>query len=310
MSVINPEQLILTPRPHVAADFDNYHTAPLLLSGPEARQDLIDNQNRLLQQFVEAALYEISRYSTEDVARYGAERISTRIHQVEGMNANIYNFERLYKNANLDVGRPEISRREVARACKLAKVGLGTMRQNELTLEAYKMPSAGLGELTVIGELRRELDVPMWEEASELVGSDATPKFEQMTNLRVLGFHQKEMDSGALRISMKRNLGTLSTGTEVKSRTIALINTDPSYGLDQGDLEEILQGVVKIDSAKNRVENIQNVDMSRNAAFMRVLEWLVEEEMKPGTVLARNESIYASNPVYQAQVAARRQATL
>lgn len=300
-------------RPYTAAEFDDYHTAPLLLSGAEAKEELIENQDRLLRQFGEISLYEISRYAQPEVAEYGAERIGVRIHQVEAMNANIYNYERLNQTPDLTFGVPTISPETVANACEAALRGKGSVLQNKLARRAFGMPSIGLAELTIIGEFRRELEPPMWDEVSELTGSDATPRFEQMTNLRVLGFHQYDDRSNApqnfdaLRIGMKRNLGTLDDGTEVKSRSIALINTDPRYGVQRDDVAEILQDVVKFDEGRKRFEHVQNADMSRNAAFVRVLRWLVEERMKPGTVLARNESVYGYNPGTQALIEARRQ---
>ena len=238
---MNPEQATPSTRPLVEADFDNYQTAPLLLSGAEANEELIENQNRLLHQFGEVAVHEISRYARPDVAAYGAERIGSRIHQIEGMNSNIYNYDRLNKTPDFNCD-PELDPEIVREACEAAKHGRGTVVQNELARRAFGMPSTGYAELTIMGEFRRGLEVPMWEEVGGLIGADATPRFNQMTNLRVLGFHQYDAKSnapqnfGALRIGMKRNLGTLDDGTEVKNRTVALINTDPQYGLKQNDL--------------------------------------------------------------------------
>lgn len=313
MNAIKPElPIIPASRPHAEADYDGFRTAPLLLYGPEGKPELVANQNRLLHQFAVAAMHEIGRYSSQGVAVYGAERIVTRMLQVEGMNSNVYNYSRLNEEPDLTVGGPEVTPEMVREACEAAKYG-GKVLQNDLARRAFGMPSIGLAELTIIGSHRRELEPRMWDEVGELTNTDATPKFEQMTNLRVLGFHQYDKRSmapenfGSLHIGTKRAVSTLNDGTGVKHRTVALINTRPSYGLKRDDLEEILHGAIRRDS-RGKLEHIQNADMSQNPAFMRTLQWLMEDDLKPGTVLTRNESVYDYNAEVQALVEARRQA--
>lgn len=310
MDTVHPEFITIPPLgPKPEVDSDGSRAAPFLLYGAERKPELITRQNRLLYELAVIAMREIRRYTTEEVAIYAAERIVMRMLQVEGMNSSIYNYNRLNADPDLTVGGPDVTPEMVREACEAAAYG-GEVLQNDLARQAFGMASIGYSELTIIGDQRREYEAPMLANVGKLTNTDPTPRLEQMTNLRVLGFHQYDKRSmapeafGALRIGMKRTIATLDDGTEVKHRTVALINTRPSYGFQRDDLEEIIRSAVRRDN-RGKLEHIQNADMSQNPAFMRVLRWLIESELQPGTVLTRNESVYGTNPIVQALVAAR-----
>lgn len=304
-------------RPQLDAAFDNYRAAPLLIAGSEAKRAVIDQQIRLQHQFTQIALYEVQKYATVGLAVHISERNESRMQKRQGMNASVYNYNRLYETPNFSV-LPDVDPEIITKACRAAKYGKATMAQVDLARLSLGMPSAEYGSLTIFGKARQELAGPMWEEAGELLGVDATPHLDQMTNLRVLGFYRHDSESmdpesfGAIHIGMKRSIDLLDDGTEFKNRTEAFINTDPAFGLNRDDFQEILESTIRTEvdteDGGSKLEHNQGVDMAQNPAFMRVLQWLIEDELKPGTVLSRHETLYRHNEATQALVEARRQA--
>lgn len=298
-------------RPHSKADFDDYRATPLLITGADADDELIANQDRYASQFANIAQFELARYVDTPVIQYVGDAITSRMHQREGLNGSEY-YRRLHRTPDVSVATdPE----EVERACYDVLHGRGTVLQNDLARRAFGMASTEYANLTIVGEFRHELETPMWHDVSELLGTDATPHFNQMTNLQVLGFERNmqakrpadSKNARAMRIGMKRVLGSLDDGTVLKSRTTAIINTNPAYGLDPADFKEIHDSVIRIPDGKDKPEFFPT-DMAKIPAFRKVLRWLIEAEMKPGAVLARNETVYGYNKAVNDAIIARRDA--
>lgn len=289
MSRSNQESITPLSAPHYEAYseavFDGYNAAPLLLSGEEANQTFIARQDAIADAFERAVHGELVDVAKEGVRNFVATSIRERMHQREALNSASYSH-RLFPAPYTDM-IADISADEVDNICKIVKFGLGTPCQNELARRAFGMSSVEIANLTVIGDFRRELEVPMWEDVSELVGKDATPQPEQMYRLKLLGFDRpdimKQRHIGALRVEMKRRIGSIGDDTMVKARTTAIINTSPSSGFDQSLIERFKQVGGKPELISELPE------------FKRAMAWLISSELSYGIVLSRNETVYAEN---------------
>jgi hypothetical protein len=113
----------------------------------------------------------------------------------------------------------------------------------------------------------------------------------------VLGFDRDILTNqhvGAVRIGMKRDIGMASGNTEVKSRTTAIINTRPSSGFDQDIVAQL------------REATYEKKDLVDIPDFHRAIRWLITSELKPGKVLARNETVYEINQTAAHRIAQKR----
>lgn len=282
-------------RPYSEADFDGYSAAPLLIVGGRSQKKLIASQDRLARQFTEATRYELDDVVKPDIIDFVAQSISRRMQQREGLNGSEY-IKRLHKFRSFKAV-PEASALEVYKASRNALYGRGTVRQNDMARRAFGMASAEYANLTIIGDFRKNLEEPMWDEVGELLDIDATPRFEQMTNFQVLAFDRDitcENHVGAMRIGMKRELGTLSDGTVMKARTTAIINTRPSSYIDQDNVAAI------------RSATIEKTNMADVPEFLNVVRWLIDEVLPSGVSLARNETVYGFNQSTFDEIAAQR----
>lgn len=278
------ETSIIFNRPYSEADFDGYSAAPLLIVGGHGRKQLIRNQDALARQFAEITKYEIGDVVKPEIVAFVAESIMKRMQQREGLNGSEY-MKRLHKHRKFSAV-PEASPFEVWKATHNALYGHGSVRQNNMARRAFGMASIEYTNLTIVGEFRKDLENPMWDEVGELLGVDATPRYEQMTNFQVLDFDRditKGNHVGAMRIGMKRELGTLDDGTVLKARTTAIINTRPSAHIEQADVAAI------------RDAALEKVDMAEVPEFRQVVRWLVDEQLPSGVSLARNETVYGFN---------------
>lgn len=287
-------------RPYTEDDFDGSHAAPLLIIGGRAKKRLVTNQDRMAETFTVAARYELDGYADPAVLDYIGETIRNRMAQREGLNGNEY-LRRLNKFPKAGEV-PDAYFTEVYWACHQALYGKGSARQNDMARRAFGMASVEYKNLTIVGDFRREFEAPMWEEVSELVGSDATPHFDNMVDLRVLSF-ERDMSQDdymdprnvrAMHIGMKRNLGTLDDGTLVKARTAAIINAVDTPGFDRIDIETIHEAFVS------------KADMANVPEFQRVVRYLMEEQLEPGVALARNETVYGFNEEVAETIESRR----
>ncbi len=275
---------MLLNRPYSEAHFDGYHAAPLLIVGGHARPELIAAQDRLSKQFIDAAEYELGDIVKPDVVNFVAQSIARRMQQREGLNGSEY-MKRSNTHRKL-FGIPGANPIEVWRASRAAFYGRGSVAQNDLARRAFGMAATEYTNLTILGEFRKNLEAPMWDEVGELIGADATPHFEQMTNFQVLDFDRDVTSSnhvGAIRIGMKRELGELDDGTKVKARTTAIINARPSSDIKQSDVLAIREAF------------LEKQDMATVPEFLQVVHWLVDEALPEGVALARNETVYGFN---------------
>jgi len=282
-------------RPYSADDFDGYQAAPLLIAGGRAPKSVVQRQERLSQQLVEVARYELEPYAKDPVVEFVTRSIATRMQQREGANWSQFNVR--LNTAPRWFNVPNANPVEVAIAAYKALFGNGTVRENDIARRGFGMASAEYANLTIVGEFRKELEVPMWDEIGALTGKDATPHYDQMRGLQIIGFDRDIKQSkhiGAMRISMKRTIGELDDGTLVKGRTTAILNTRPSVeGIEQSDINTI------------REAYIDKVPMNEVPEFQRIVRWMIDDSLNPGVVLARNETTYGFNEEVENQVTAR-----
>jgi hypothetical protein len=269
-------------------NFDGYNSAPLLIIGEEAKPELREQQDRLGNNIVELVYSELSSYANPIVVKFVAKSIISRMHQRESLNGNSYRFrDNILPVTGLT---PEYDPEYVLDACEKSKYGKGSMIQKEIARVAFGSKAAEYGNLTIVGDKRKQLETPMWDEVSELVGHDATPKPDQMYGLQVLGFDRVITESshiGAMRIGMKRLIGQTEFGAKVKARTTAIINMSTSTGIDRDLLKLFKETVIRT----GEVSSVAELPEFKNA-----VSWLVGSELPPGLVLARNETIYGFEP--------------
>ncbi len=293
--VMQEKEFITTSskRHYSEANFDGYQPAPLLIVGGGARRRLVHKQDALAENFDGAVHEQLSPIVKPHIVDFVAHAIRTRMQQREGFNSFSY-LRRLNKGQPDFSQMPELSKRAILRACHSARGGHGTVEQKHIARSTFEMGSIELANLTVINEFRRELEPLMWDEVSELVGRDATPAYDAMYKLKILGFDrdiQKSQHIGAMRIGMKRVIGELDDGSVIKARTSAIINMSPSSGFDQS--------LVKLfRETEGDTEVLENLD-----EFKAAVSWLVQSELNSGIVLARNETVYENNPMIQEKIA-------
>jgi hypothetical protein len=277
------------------ADFDGYQAAPLLIVGSRARASLITNQDRLAYQFGEIAKNELSEYVEPSVVQFVSHSIIARMHQREGLNGNEY-IRRLHKFPHV-WAVPNVGMIEAYKASQNALIGTGTITKNDIARRAFGMAAIEYSNLTMIGTFRKQLEQPMWDDIGELLGVDATPHYNQMKNLKVLAFDRDITEHSrfdAMRISMKRDLGTTDDGTELKARTFAIINTAQNSPIERVDIRAI------------RTAALEKVHMSDVPEFRQLVHWLVDEALPKNVVLARNETVYGTNQATHDAIAVKR----
>lgn len=263
------------------ADFDGYSAAPLLIVGGNARPELIEAQDRLADNFVNAVHGELDSLVKPGVVSFVAHSITSRMQQREGLNGVSYTG-RAYAKPNYTQARPH-SVDAIDEACEAICTGSGTVLQNEIARRALGMQTAEYANLTVIGEFRKHLESSMWDDVSELVGEDATPHYTQMYGIKFISFDRDINNSahiGAMRIGMKRIIGRTSFGATVKGRTTAIINMSPSTGVGT----ELIDEFVSTHRERKPIDELPS--------FQNAVRWLVETNLPEGLVLARNETVY------------------
>lgn len=266
------------------ADFDGSNAAPLLIVGPEQRQDLIDQQNKLAKNFKGAAYEYLRGLTDEEVINFVANSICNRMHQREAQNGMAY-FSRISKTPDLS-RVPYATEEEVLEACEQSKIGQARIAQHALSAAAWGMYSWEGKNITVIDTFRKDLEAPMWEEVSEFAGVDASPTFDTMRGFKVHQFIGGETHNSpirAMRIEMKRTIRELEDGTELKARTFAVINTERSSGFSQRDIRSIFE-------ARRAGESMEN-----HTPLLDMIERLVDDTLPRGVALARNETVYGYN---------------
>lgn len=271
-----------SPLPYSEADFDDYRAAPLLLVGPSADPELIAVQDELAHKFNEVAHHKLSKYVKPEVVSFVGRSISTRMQQREGQNGSEY-MRRLHPEVFCYEDVPTVPEEQVDEAVEKALWGLGSPRQNHIAHIALGMVAGEYANLTIIDDFRKDLDVPMWAEFSDLLGIDATPHHNQMSNFKILGFDRdirRSSHVGAIRIGMKRDIGTLPDGTVVKDRTTAIVAPQHYSQFRHAEAVAIRDAL------------LEQRDATVIPEFTRLVRWLIEESPDPGVVLARNITVY------------------
>ena len=289
-------------RPYSEADFDGYQAAPLLIVGDDADKALVKSQNKLERRFIKAVGTELEGIAQPMSIRFVKHAVRTRMHQRQGLNSISY-LRRLNETPDYEAVA-EASPEEVDEAYRLALVGKGTAYQKHITRQALGMDAIELTNLTIIGEFRKQLEPAMWDEISEIIGYDVSPRPEAIKDigevgLRISGFDRNIHRSnhiGAVRIGLKRTIATLDDGTVVKARTWAPINLSPSSGFDQSLVERM------------RTTPGGNEELAQLPEFQNAVMWLIRNELPSGLVLARNETVYEYHPETRAKIRERQDA--
>ena len=274
-------------RTYSLSDFDGSRAAPLLLVGEEMDPELDARQNRIIDSFQTVAQVELAPYASPSVIDFASSAIVGRMHSRAGFNSQSY-LQRA--NETPDTTIEGFSEAEILEACERARRGEGRIAQNHLAHRAFRTASVEYLNLTVIAQFRAELEEPMWEELSEFVGVDARPKSAQMYKKQILAYEGSlsgRQPIGALHVDMKRRVpnGLREDGTEVKVRTTAVINTRRNNGFDSNVLDALRE-------AKHEKRNLNEVP-----EFLSYIDQLVDNELPPGVVLTRNETVFGANPV-------------
>jgi hypothetical protein len=194
--------------------------------------------------------------------------------------------KRLYQTPRYDLA-PDFDKEYIDTACEASKVGSAALAQHALSATVYGRYHWEGKNITIVNDFRSELEAPMWEEVSDFVGVDARPSFAAMRKLKVHQFVGGENQSDpirAIRIKMKRTIGTLLDGTVMKARTFAVINTANSSDFSQRALKRIYEA--------SKAEQ----DVSQHPDLLAITERLVDHELPSGIALARNETVYGYNP--------------
>lgn len=265
--------------------FGGSDAAPLLLIGEDADPTLIAVQDSMSNRFDELTHAVLDSSVKKPVVDFVARSITSRMAQREGLNSFSY-LQRDEEDPN-PKRLPLYDQQAIFEAAERARVGGGTALQNELARIAFGMSSIEYKNLTIIGDARKEFELPMWNEISGLVGRNAIPAFEDAYRLKFHSFDRDPSRSqhvGAMRIGMKRFIGKTEFGAEVKSRTTAIVDVSPSSGVDQGLIDLF------------RDTNIQGGDVAELPEFKRAVKWLVDGKDSHNLVLARNETVYGCEP--------------
>lgn len=261
-------------------DFDGYSAAPLLIVGRRANRKLVESQDDLARKFVLLTRAELGSYVKPPIVDFVARSLVSRMHQREALNSNSYirrshrfpNYIALAKAGELFSGVP-----------RKARYGKGNPISNDLARHAFGMDSIELANITVIGEARKDVESKMWDAVGELIGEDATPHADQMYGYQVLGFDRDIRTSshiGAMRFGMKRFLGETKFGATAKVRSTLNVNLSPSSGFDPDLVDYFRETAIK----GNPIGDLPE--------FESAAGWLIEAELPPGLVLARNETVY------------------
>jgi hypothetical protein len=288
-------------------DFDGHRAAPLLLIGEEQDDKVKNTQDRLIRSLGSLAETEISKYANKRVVGFSVMSIIARIHQREALNANSY-IRRPHKTPLYDEF-PDMHADEIDAICEKVRHGQGTAIENEIARVAFGMESVEYGNLTIVGEKRKQLEKPLWDEISTLVGKDANPDPDGVYRMSVLGFDRdirssENVNYGAMRIGLKRLVGTTAHDATVKSRTTAIINMSTETGIDRPLRELFRETAIEATKPdketgipKDEAEGLEAV--ARLPEFQRCVHWLMTTDISEGIVLARNETVYGAkvNPI-------------
>jgi hypothetical protein len=208
------------------AVYSPYEVPPFFI--PSVSKDEVPGHLTLHQEEVMAmhdALIarELAGRVSPSVLEYIRNSIHARMTQQLGMNSHCY-LARLNKD--------EATMNE---SCYAALEGTASVAQAAEARAIFKMVSAPLAEITLIGDKRKEYLPDMIRAVSDYVGHDISKTAPY--RIEVIGFdhdpdYRKTTHIGAMRVMMKRHHGYTPDGEEVKQRTLAIIDLSRGSGLD------------------------------------------------------------------------------
>lgn len=285
-------------------DFDGDRPAPFRLVGRDADAQIIARQDALIENMRGASRQQLEPIVSDEVVDFVINGIISRMHMREAINSFSYT-QRLYRLPLpwLVKDHPWL---ETIQASRETIQGARNVYQSDMAQRAFGMASIEYKNLTMLGEFRRDLEEPMIDELSEFLGVDATPKAEHVYRMKLLGFSHdllKEKEIGAMRIELKRHIpgGELDNGTVVKGRSTASINTGFRSDFDQTVIESLREA--KFEALRDN----QKLEFDDNPEFMRYVGYLIDNQLPPGLVLARNETLYGGNAELADKIRARDQ---
>ena len=291
-----------------------YETVPLIET-----DELNAHQEEVAQMYHLLIDHELADRTSLDVRGYILHSIQTRAWQRRGTNSIIYTT-RLHE-MNEEDATPEFNRLH-----RSVVEGTATMEQSEFVRRTLGMASIEYGNLTMIGDKRTEYMPDLLTEASELVGADISDV--EPYRIKVVGFDfepngKGSAPLGAMRIQLKRKLGTLYDGTVVKQRTFAIVDLSR-----QGRISDAIIAAYQREQRANKEYDSyiksRKSDMLKHASDMTLtamrdatrsanaptlqttryedipevaeyIQYLIDSDMCDDSVLARNETIYGFN---------------
>ncbi len=299
-----PEVQEHPPLVYDEADFDGHNAAPLLLFGSERDKTIVKRQDKIVSSILGLARSEIGRYASQRVVDWALPAMRSRIHQREGLNSRSY-MNRTYKDRPAYNLLPELFKSDIDIACERAKYGEAVAKQNEIARVALGMKTAEYGNLTILGQKRKNLESHLWDDISELTGVDATPDPSKIYRIKLLGLDRditqpENVNYGAMRIEIKRHVGKTAYGAVVKGRTTAIINTSTNTGFDSNlknlFRETAIDAMRRKEGAEAFPEDAEGLRAIANLPeFQKCIHWLMTSEVPEGIVLARNETVYGAS---------------
>lgn len=279
-------------RTYTEVDFDDDHPAPFRLVGIDADKQIVARQDALIDNMRGASRQQLEPIVSDEVVDFVTNGIVSRMHMREAMNS--FSFSNRLHTLPLPWLAKGHSWLETIEASRDTIRGARTVRQSDMAQRAFGMASIEYKNLTMFGEFRRDLEQPMIDEMSEFMGVDVTPKAEDVYRVKLLGFSHdllKDREIGAMRIELKRLLpgGGLDNGTIVKGRSTASINTSIQSDFDQNVIESLREAKFEAHRDDKKIE------LAENEEFLRYVGYLIDNQLPPGLVLARNETIYGGN---------------
>lgn len=298
-----------------------YETVPLIET-----DELNAHQEEVAQMYHLLIDHELADRTSLDVRGYILHSIQTRAWQRRGTNSMIY-ATRLHE-MNEDEATPEFNHLH-----RSVVEGTATVEQSEFVRRTLGMASIEYGNLTMIGDKRTEYMPDLLTEVGGLVGADISDVAPY--RIKVVGFDREPDEKtgaplGAMRIQLKRKLGTLYDGTEVKQRTFAIV--DLSH---QKHLSDVITAAYRQEQQANKEYDLyiksRKRDMLKHASDMTLtamrdatrtanaptlrttryedipevavyIQDLIDSDMCDSSVLARNETIYGFNEATNSEI--------
>lgn len=271
------------PVTYTAEHFDGSHATPLLLLGDEAQPELQEYQDTLEGRFTLTGREILGGIFSDSVVNLTTGSIHSRMKAREALNSQAY-VNRLYKKPNYHLA-PDLSPAEIHAACNRAKIGHGSIEDNELAGIVYGTESSELSNITVIGDFRADERDEMFTHIEDFIVEGSLPKnlaeYDKIKLLeydRDISVHQHHL--AAVRLGLTHTIGRSKRGSLVKLRTSTIIDTRPSSGFNQETVDKFLA---------QRLHG----PLSRTA-----LKWLIEDEVEADHIrtIASNDTVYRIHP--------------